>query len=77
MTIRYRQSVIATAVVGALSLTSAHAQTPTPGYNTKIPEKIMTPDKVKTSIGSQKQGIVTNPDTSGGRLLRPDRSGWP
>jgi len=24
----------------------------TPGFNTKIPEKIMTPDKVETSIGT-------------------------
>lgn len=29
----------------------AHAEKPTPGFNNKIPEKIMTPDKVKTRIG--------------------------
>lgn len=28
------------------TLTLAHAETPTPGYNHKIPEKIMTPDRV-------------------------------
>ncbi|PZV38532.1 DUF1254 domain-containing protein [Mesorhizobium kowhaii] len=52
MTILYRQGLIAAAVVGALSLTSTQAQDKTPGYNTKIPEKIMTPDKVETSIGT-------------------------
>ena len=35
----------------SLALT-ALAQEATPGYNHKIPEKIMTPDKVKTSIGT-------------------------
>ena len=25
---------------------------PTPGYNTRIPEKIMTPDKVETRLGT-------------------------
>jgi len=28
------------------------AEEPTPGYNTKIPESIMTPDKVETRIGT-------------------------
>jgi hypothetical protein len=51
MTISYRHGLIATAVVGALSLTSAQAQQKTPGYNTKIPVKIMTPNRVDTSIG--------------------------
>ncbi len=36
----------------ALALTGAHAQQKTPGYNNKIPERIMTPDKVETSIGT-------------------------
>jgi hypothetical protein len=31
---------------------TADAQEPTPGFNTKIPESIMTPDKVKTRIGT-------------------------
>jgi len=30
----------------------AQNEQPTPGYNTKIPEKIMTPDKVETPIGA-------------------------
>ena len=34
-----------------LASTSAWAQN-TPGYNQKIPEKIMTPDKVETSLGT-------------------------
>ncbi|MHC4178064.1 MAG: hypothetical protein ACYSWU_11195 [Planctomycetota bacterium] len=28
------------------------AEKPTPGFNTKIPESIMTPDKVETRIGT-------------------------
>ena len=34
---------------------------PTPGYNTKIPESIMTPDRVKTRIGTLRffDGIPT------------------
>ena len=35
----------------SLALT-AFAQDATPGYNHKIPEKIMTPDKVQTRIGT-------------------------
>ncbi|MGF1760441.1 DUF1254 domain-containing protein [Photobacterium sagamiensis] len=31
---------------------TAFAQEPTPGYNSKIPESIMTPDKVETRIGT-------------------------
>ena len=33
-------------------VTSASAEKPTPGYNTPIPESIMTPDKVETRIGT-------------------------
>ena len=37
----------------ALSLTlGVYAEEATPGYNHKIPEKIMTPDTVETSIGT-------------------------
>lgn len=39
------------AAVG-LALTSASAQEKTPGFNEKIPEKIMTPDRVETRIGT-------------------------
>jgi hypothetical protein len=38
----------------ALFATTVYAEKPTPGYNTKIPESIMTPDKVETSIGTLK-----------------------
>jgi len=34
-----------------LGFATAHAEKATPGYNNKIPSKIMTPDKVKTRIG--------------------------
>jgi len=36
----------------ALMTPTAFAQEPTPGYNNKIPESIMTPDKVETRIGT-------------------------
>ena len=36
----------------AMFAATAHAEDPTPGYNTKIPENIMTPDKVETRIGT-------------------------
>ena len=36
----------------AMFSATAHAEDPTPGYNTKIPENIMTPDKVETRIGT-------------------------
>lgn len=42
---------ISVAFLTLLAATS-FAQEPTPGYNHKIPEKIMTPDKVETSIGT-------------------------
>jgi len=40
------------AVCCTLFAVAAWAEEPTPGYNHKIPEKIMTPDKVETSIGT-------------------------
>jgi hypothetical protein len=43
------RTTIATAI--ALTCGSAFAQN-TPGFNEKIPEEIMTPDKVETSIGT-------------------------
>ena len=42
---------LTTATAAALLACSAYAQTPTPGFNQKIPEKIMTPDTVETRIG--------------------------
>jgi hypothetical protein len=54
-----RKYNFATALIaGALTLTSAHAQTPapgvnpTPGFNNKIPEQILTPSTVQTRIGT-------------------------
>jgi hypothetical protein len=44
-------SVITAALGCAFAITGAYAQK-TPGYNNKIPQKIMTPDKVNTSIGT-------------------------
>ena len=52
--------VLAAALMCALMVTSAHAQTAktdgakTPGFNNAIPEKIMTPDAVETRIGTLK-----------------------
>ncbi|MES2438076.1 MAG: DUF1254 domain-containing protein [Verrucomicrobiota bacterium] len=43
--------IIAT-LSGVLVITSAHAQEKTPGFNQKIPEQIMTPDKVETRLGT-------------------------
>ena len=39
-------------LAAALSVSGAHAQEKTPKFNQKIPEKIMTPDKVQTRIGT-------------------------
>ena len=49
------------ALAGALAITSMHAAEKTPGFNQKIPEKIMTPDTVKTRIGTLKfvDGVPT------------------
>ena len=44
-------SVLALVAVSVF-LSMAWADEPTPGYNTKIPESIMTPDKVETRIGT-------------------------
>jgi hypothetical protein len=60
MKIIRQQVLIATALAGTLSLTGAYAQTPTaggaatPGFNTKIPPAIMTPDTVETRLGTLK-----------------------
>ena len=45
-------SSITVVVVAVLMTPTAFAQGVTPGYNTKIPESIMTPDKVETRIGT-------------------------
>ena len=41
----------ATFLFAGLQISVTHAENPTPGFNYKIPESIMTPDKVETSIG--------------------------
>mgnify|MGYP006145271385 FL=1 len=48
-------------VATVLSTSLGSAQEPTPGYNNKIPESIMTPNEVKTRIGTLKffDGIPT------------------
>jgi hypothetical protein len=49
---------LAAAVIGTLMVSAAYAQVPkpgvdpTPGFNNKIPDKILTPDKVETRIGT-------------------------
>jgi hypothetical protein len=45
-------SIITAAIACALSLTSAYAEDKTARFNQKIPEKIMTPDKVETRFGT-------------------------
>jgi hypothetical protein len=47
-----RQMIAIAAFAGMLAVTGAYAQTPTPGFNQKIPDKIMTPDKVETRLGT-------------------------
>jgi hypothetical protein len=53
-----KQFVVSTAIAALLTATNAHAQVekpgvnPTPGFNNKIPSKILTPDKVETRIGT-------------------------
>jgi hypothetical protein len=39
-------------LVATMTATRAYAQNKTPGFNQKIPEKIMTPDKVETPLGA-------------------------
>lgn len=61
MNITHNPGLIAAALVSVLTFTGAHGETPgspgsdgppTPGFNNKIPEKIMTPDKVETHFGT-------------------------
>lgn len=44
--------LVAATVFAAFHSLAIAAEEPTPGYNHKIPEKIMTPDKIETSIGN-------------------------
>ncbi|TKT71660.1 DUF1254 domain-containing protein [Afipia massiliensis] len=58
MEIICKKLLAAAAISSALSLTCAYAQVPkpgenpTPGFNNKIPDKILTPDKIETRIGT-------------------------
>lgn len=56
MTLLDKRFIVSTTIAGVLMMTTAYAQSragenPTPGFNNKIPDKIMTPDKVETRIG--------------------------
>ena len=44
--------VVLALIVTTMNATSAYAQDKTPGFNQKIPEKIMTPEKVETPFGA-------------------------
>lgn len=52
MTLVRKQALIGDSLASVRAFTSAHAQQKTPGYNHKIPDKMMTPDKVETRIGT-------------------------
>ena len=41
-----------TVLMSALFSSSACAEEPTPGYNTKIPDWVLTPDTVETRLGT-------------------------
>jgi hypothetical protein len=45
-------AVMTLMVFSAVMVDQVPAEEPTPGYNTKIPESVMTPDKVETRIGT-------------------------
>lgn len=47
-----KQAVFAAALAAALTSASVYAQEKTPGFNQRIPDKIMTPDKVETPFGA-------------------------
>jgi hypothetical protein len=57
-TLTQKRNLIAAVLAGALAVTSAYAQepaageAPTPGFNNKIPEAILTPSTVQTRIGT-------------------------
>ncbi|CCV14362.1 DUF1254 domain-containing protein [Mesorhizobium sp. STM 4661] len=51
MQITRKHGIVAAIAAGGLSVMSAYAQN-TPGYNQKIPDQIMTPSKVETTIGT-------------------------
>jgi hypothetical protein len=46
------KAIIIAALTAALTITGVYAEEKTPGFNQKIPEKIMTPDKVESRLGA-------------------------
>ena len=66
MKLMHKKDLIASALLVALAFRNAHAQTATPGFNTKIPEQILTPDTVQTRIGTLKfaDGVPTSETTN-------------
>ena len=50
--LKARAFTVRALLAGALMTSSVFGQEPTPGYNNKIPESIMTPDKVETRTGT-------------------------
>jgi len=56
----------AVVVINALLTPTILAQETTPGFNNKIPESILTPDEIKTKVGTLKffDGIPTKETTS-------------
>jgi hypothetical protein len=61
MKMNRRLNLITATLASVLTITGARAEEKTPGFNQKIPEKIMTPDTVNTSIGTLKfvDGVPT------------------
>ena len=47
-----RVLAVAAALQGAVLSQEAVAEEPTPGFNNKIPESVLTPDTVETRIGT-------------------------
>jgi len=61
MTSKIKKLTLGTTVLASLLLSSTLLAGKTPGYNVKVPEEIMTPDKVETRIGTMKfyDGVPT------------------
>lgn len=49
---KHRRTLLCACLMWILQTNVIHAEQVTPGYNHKIPDKIMTPDKVETRIGT-------------------------
>ena len=45
-------SIVALALIALLAEVSWAQEKPTPGFNTKIPESVLTPDTVETKLGT-------------------------